>query len=358
MSLPNVPNVVSTEELIETAEAIIDWQLPNGMIPWFPGGHCDPWNHIEAAMALACTGHLDEAESAYEWLLHTQHESGAGAGGWHQYYLSDGIEDTKFDANVIAYIATGVWHHWLMTRDRGFLERMWSSVDQAIEFVLCLQTSSGPILWARHEDGTPWSYALLTGSSSICHSLRCAIAIGEELGHDRPDWELSLAHLAHAIRTKPEGAFAPKERWAMDWYYPVLSGALDKKDTLSHLEAQREKFIIEGYGVRCVSDQDWVTAAETCECAMAYLIAGDRTSALELFQGALEMRQEDGRCLTGLVQPDHISFPENECTTYTAAAIILAADAISGSSPASSLFVDHSSLPDIIDTESVVKEKD
>ena len=47
MSLPNIPNVVSTEELIETAEAIIDWQLPNGMIPWFPGGHSDPWNHIE-----------------------------------------------------------------------------------------------------------------------------------------------------------------------------------------------------------------------------------------------------------------------------------------------------------------------
>ena len=139
MPLPEVPGVITAEDLQLTASTIAEWQLPNGMIPWFPGGHCDPWNHIEAAMALACTGHLDEAESAYEWLLHTQHESGAGAGGWHQYYLSDGIEDTKFDANVIAYIATGVWHHWLMTRDRGFLERMWSSVDQAIEFVLLEQ---------------------------------------------------------------------------------------------------------------------------------------------------------------------------------------------------------------------------
>ena len=213
-------------------------------------------------------------------------------------------------------------------------------------------------LWARHEDGTPWSYALLTGSSSICHSLRCAIAIGEELGHDRPDWELSLAHLAHAIRTQPEGAFAPKERWAMDWYYPVLSGALDPENTFSYLQTQREKFIIEDHGVRCVSDQDWVTAAETCECAMAYLIAGSRSDALTLFKGALEMRQEDGKCLTGLVHPGSISFPENECTTYTAAAIVLAADAISGSSPASSLFVDHSSLPDIIDIETVVKRRD
>ncbi len=144
----------------------------------------------------------------------------------------------------------------------------------------------------------------------------------------------------------------------MDWYYPVLSGALDKKDTLSHLEAQRKKFIIEDHGVRCVSDQDWVTAAETCECSMAYLVAGDRSSALDLFKGALEMRLDNGKCLTGLVHPGHISFPENECTTYTAAAIILAADAISGSSPASSLFVDHSSLPDIIDTETVARKRD
>ena len=91
---------------------------------------------------------------------------------------------------------------------------------------------------------------------------------------------------------------------------------------------------------------------------MAYLIAGSRADALTLFKGALEMRQENGKCLTGLVHPGSISFPENECTTYTAAAIVLAADAISGSSPASSLFVDHSSLPDIIDIETVVKRRD
>ena len=26
------------------------------MIPWFPGGHCDPWNHVESAMALDVAG--------------------------------------------------------------------------------------------------------------------------------------------------------------------------------------------------------------------------------------------------------------------------------------------------------------
>ena len=200
--------------MVATAGTIAEWQLPNGMIPWIPGGHADPWNHIEAAMALAVTGHLDEAEAAYRWLAATQHENGA----WHQYYVADGVEDPKFDANVIAYVATGVWHHWLLTGDRGFLESMWPVVERATDFVLDLQTPRGEILWARHPDGTPWSFALLTGSASICHSLRCAVAVAEEMGHERPDWELSLGHLAHVVRTRPAGAFAPKDRWAMDWY--------------------------------------------------------------------------------------------------------------------------------------------
>ena len=358
MSLPEVPGLVSAADLRCTAGTIAEWQLPDGMIPWFPGGHADPWNHVEAAMALAVTGHLDEAEAAYRWLVGTQHESGA----WHRFYLVGGIEDAKFDANVTAYVATGVWHHWLLTSDRSFLEALWPVVERAIDFVLDLQTPRGEVLWARHPDGTPWSFALLTGSSSICHSLRCAVALAEELGHERPDWELSLGHLAHVIRTRPDGAFAPKDRWAMDWYYPVLSGAISGDDALTHLDARRDEFVIANpangavnsvagggsLGVRCVSDKHWATAAETSECAMAYLLAGDRATATDLFRATLPMRQADGRYLTGIVYPDLVTFPTEECSTYTSAAVVLAADALGGCSPASGVFVDHRALPDVI----------
>ena len=64
-------------------------------------------------------------------------------------------------------------------RPRASSRRCGRSSSAAIDFVLELQTPRGEIRWARHADGTPWSYALLTGSSSICHSLRCAIAIAE-----------------------------------------------------------------------------------------------------------------------------------------------------------------------------------
>ena len=69
-------------------------------------------------------------------------------------------------------------------------------------------------------------YALLTGSSSIYHSMRCAVAIAECLAKDRPDWELAAGRLGHAVAHHP-GAFAPKVEFAMDWYYPMLSGALE-----------------------------------------------------------------------------------------------------------------------------------
>ena len=55
-------------------------------------------------------------------------------------------------------------------------------VEPAIDFVVDMQTERGEIIWARHSDGTLWSYALLTGSSSIAHSIRSAIKIATELG--------------------------------------------------------------------------------------------------------------------------------------------------------------------------------
>lgn len=336
---PHVEGIVTSEQVQETVDAIAEWQLPSGMVPWFPGGHADPWNHVEAAMALALGGRVEEAERAYQWLVDLQRPDGS----WHQYYLDGEVEQDKLDANVIAYVAAGAWHHWLLTRDRGFAEALWPVVDAAIGFVLDLQTERGEILWARHADGTPWSFALLTGSSSICHSLRCAAALAAELGHERPHWMAAASRLAHVIRTEPD-AFAPKHRWAMDWYYPVLGGAVLGDAGRERLAHRAPAFVMEGYGVRCVSDRPWVTVAETCECAMAHLAVGDRATATTLFTWAQQHREPGGRYWTGTVYPEVVHFPGGEQSTYTAATVVLAADALGGCSPASALFVDHDAL--------------
>ncbi|MCB1257500.1 MAG: hypothetical protein KDB26_10365, partial [Microthrixaceae bacterium] len=219
--LVDIGDVVTAEQLTATASAIAEWQLPNGMVPWVPGGHADPWNHTEALMALMLADRRAEAERGFDWLASKQREDGA----WHQYYLADEVEQDKLDANCVAYVATGVWFHWLTYGDRGALEAMWPMVRDATDFVLALQQPRGEIIWARHADSTPFTFALLTGSSSICHSLRCSLAIAKELGHERPNWEQAVEKLFRTIRDEPD-AFAPKHRWAMDWYYPVLCGVI------------------------------------------------------------------------------------------------------------------------------------
>jgi hypothetical protein len=334
--------VIDADEALLTARWIADLQLPSGMIPWFTGGHCDPWNHVETAMALDTAGLHDHAARAYEWLARMQRADGS----WHAYYVDGGVEDPKLDTNVTAYVATGIWHHFLATGDRAALQRWWPMVDRALEFVLDLATPRGEIIWARHVDGKPWTYALLTGCSSITHSLRCGMAIADALGEERHEWELAAVTLGDLIRTQPD-IFEPKKRWAMDWYYPVLSGALKTKTAQEHLDSKWATFVMDGFGVRCVSDEPWVTAAETAECAIACHVAGWPTLAVDLLSGTRTHRLDDGSYLTGIVHPSGETFPEGERSAYTAAAVLLAADALSGSTPASSVLTGRN-LPAIL----------
>ena len=110
----DVPGLVSATDLHATLDGIAEWQLPSGMIPWFPGGHADPWNHVECAMALYLGDLRSEAERAYQWLADIQRPDGA----WHQYYLADRVEKEKLDANA------EMWQEreraWGLEREKDF----------------------------------------------------------------------------------------------------------------------------------------------------------------------------------------------------------------------------------------------
>ena len=319
---------MTPEELAATVDTIAAVQDADGMIPWFPGGHGDPWNHVEAAMALDAGGRRAEAEAAYAWMAATQRPDGA----WHQYYRAGRVEQDTLDANVTAYVATGVWHHFIASHDTGFLEAMWPVVEAAVGFVLDLQTPRGEVIWARHADGTPWAFALLTASSSTYASLCGAVAVAARLGHERPGWELAVDALGGVIAEDP-GAFLPKDRWAMDWYYPVLAGVVTGEAARDRLAAGFDRFVIDGLGVRCVADKDWVTAAETAECALAHLTAGEVGTAALLLEWTGHLRHADGSYFTGMVHPQGHHFPAGERSTYSAASVTLAASALSGRGP-------------------------
>lgn len=351
--LPILPGVLTRSQVEDTASSIAALQLPSGQIPWFPGGHCDPWNHVESAMALVVGGRVAEAHRAFDWLASTQHADG----GWHSYYIgaSDDIEDARRDTNVTTYVAVGAWHHYLVTGDRGFLESVWPMVTHAIEFALRLQQPGGQVLWAYDYDDTPECYALLTGSSSIFFSLRCALAAASVLGEERPRWEAAAARLGSAVAHRPDTAFEPKRRWAMDWYYPVLCGAVGGGVGQARMDDRWNEFVIEGFGIRCVSDAAWVTASETAECVLALDACGRTSQARTLLTWVQYLREPDGSYWTGCVHPDEIHFPADERTSYTAAVMLLACDALGGLTPAGGLFRGEG-LP-VVDVEPALHER-
>ncbi len=342
-AVPEVPGILRASEVLRSGQSVASLQRPDGMIPWFEGGHCDPWNHVEAAMALTVCGLLEEARLAFEWLAANQ----LADGSWFNYYVDGGVEDPRLDTNVCAYVATGLWHHALVTGDPALVDRHWAMVERAVDFVLRWQRPDGSIRWSLDPAGRPESDALLTGSSSIYHSLRCAVAAAESLDRHRPDWELAAGRLGHAVAHHAI-AFAPKQEFAMDWYYPVLAGAVSGAAGRERLRRDWDTFVADGRGVRCVSRNDWITAAETAECAMALCAVGLGTEARAVLAAGQRLRLDDGSYWTGMVFPDEVTFPDGERTSYTAAAMVLAADTLSGTTAASGLFAGRG-LPSTVD---------
>ncbi|MFV0477971.1 MAG: prenyltransferase [Parahaliea sp.] len=325
-----------------TVSFLLAEQRPSGEIPWFNGGHSDPWNHVEAAMGLSIGGELAAARRAYEWLRSQQLDDGSW---WARYQqgVPEAAADTaaRRESNFVAYIATGVWHHYLISADSDFLQAMWACVSRAIDFVLTLQSPEGDIDWAVDAKGEPLGDALITGCCSIYKSLECAHNIAVTLGQPRPDWLRARRALGAALRQRPQRfdrTWQSKARYSMDWFYPVLCGAIEGAAARARLAARWQDFVKPGLGCRCVADQPWATVAETCELVMALLAAGERVRAVEVYSWLQQWRVEGGGAYwTGYQWLEDVLWPDEQ-PTWTAAAILLAADALCGYSAASRLF--------------------
>ena len=61
--------------------------------------------------------------------------------------------------------------------------------------------------------------------------------------------------------------------------------------------------------MRCVSDEPWVTAAETAECALALAAVGDEATATDLLRWTRAHRHDDGVYWTGIVYPEGVTSP-------------------------------------------------
>ncbi|WP_105104371.1 prenyltransferase/squalene oxidase repeat-containing protein [Microbulbifer pacificus] len=335
-----------------SADYILSQQLESGCIPWFSGHHADPWDHVEAAMGLSIAGEYSAAEKAYTWLASEQLEDGS----WWAAY-KNGVVDNRErrESNFVAYVATGVWHHFLITGDRVFLNGFWPMVEKALDFVEALQSEYGDVQWAVDGQGAPMSDALITGCSSIYKSFECGILMARALNKPKPRWNIARSKLGRALREMPERfdrTWESKARFSMDWFYPVLTGVFKGADAKARLLGKWDEFVVAGLGCRCVNDEPWVTVAESCELVMALTAVGEMAKAEELYRGLHRWQDEDGGYWTGYVYRDDAIWPE-EKTTWTVGAMLLAADALAGLTPASSLFTRVALLDATQDTESL-----
>ena len=335
----HLPGVIGAQELYRSADYLVHAQEAQGAIPWFPGGHTDVWDHVECAMALTLTGllvpeHAEAARRAYLWLDRSRHPDGGWAAKFRQ-----GVPTTELrEANHAAYPAVGVFHHLLTTGDLAFAERMWPVVESGMEFVLSLRGDHGEILWARSENGRPGDHALLTVCSSVHHALRCGAALGARLGHERPEWNAAADRLAELINER-EDLFADRSRFSMDWFYPVLGGAVREEAAQARIAKGWETFVVPGLGVRCVSDQPWVTAAESSELVMALAAMGEHEAGTRILREVQHLRDpDDGVYWTGYQFSEQVRWPV-ERSTWTTAAIVLAVDVLTETTPGSRVFL-------------------
>ncbi|NWH08284.1 MAG: prenyltransferase [Alphaproteobacteria bacterium] len=337
---------------------ILELQRPDGAIPWFDNGVWDPWNHTESAMGLLLAGRREEADACFAYLRQTQEKDGSW---WAEYgsavsletgrYEGSGDEPKRRDTNFIAYPAVGLWHHFVCTKDKSFLQDHWPMVRRAIAFVLTLQSPEGEIRWCAPDPATPEDDALVTGNASIYKSLDCAIAIAEMLNEDTQAWRQALARLGQALRQKPhrfDRTWEKKDYFSMDWYYPVLAGAVRGAQARRRLSQRWNEFIAKGKGCRCVTGQPWVTVAESCELTLALLAVGEAAAARDLFSWQHQWRAEDGSYWMGWQFEMNRPWPE-ERPAWTAAAAILAADALEQATPACGLFTRASAFDTLQD---------
>lgn len=316
--------MLTADGVAATAASIACVQRADGAIPWFTDGPVDPWDHVESAMGLTISGgYQNEVRGAYRWLRRTQRADGS----WPSRRVRGRVTDASGNANFVAYVAVGLLLDTLMTNDESLVGWMWATLDRAVEYALGLQAPGGQVYWARDDWGRPDPVALLTASSCVLLSLRCAVGIAELLGHDRPEWELAATRLATAITDTPD-KFAPAGRHSMDWYWPVLGGAVRGDRARERLLGGWARYVVPGHGARCVDDAPWVTAAESAELVMALVSVGENERAHEIFDDLQHLRDPTGAYWTGAVWPQGTRWPV-ERTTWTSAAVLLANESLS-----------------------------
>jgi hypothetical protein len=331
-------NIKSANFYNAIAIYVLNQQLKSGVIPSNDDGSFDPWDFIESITALNFIFKQEEAKKSFRWLKANQNEDGS----WFSKYSSSGepIETNK-PTHFSSYISVGLLHYYKTFSDLDFLEEMWPSLKKATNFSIKHQTQKGTIPWSIDSKGDIENDYLITASSSILKSLECASAIEKILNLDlNPDWIMAYELLSNALR-HPKGLFdlqKDRSNFSMDSYYPVISGCLNKNEIEEAIQQTLNNFYEDGLGIKCVREEPWITVAETNEFVIALVIGNKKDLAKKILLESTLISDKNNIPYMGWQYKEKIFWP-NEKPTWTAAAMLLAADAVFGYTSAADLFL-------------------
>lgn len=330
MYLPNIKfkkNITPGKDIfLRIAQSIKTNQLDSGAIPSNADLSHDPWDHIEAIMGLNFLNDKESSDLAFKWLKNNQNKDGS----WYAKYSNNDPIELNKPTHFGPYISVAALHYYKIFSDKDKLLELWETIDSAIDFSLNLQGSNGTIPWSVDKNNQIENDFLLTGASSILKSLECAIAISKILDLDsNKKWTKAYKLLAYAIKN-PKGLFdktIDRSRFSMDWYYPIISGVLSDSEKDKYIKKIYKDFYIEGIGVKCVVEEPWVTVAETSEFIVSLVISNEIEEAKKLLIEVMNISDLNDIPYMGWQYEENIFWPE-EKPSWTAAALILAADSI------------------------------
>ena len=336
------------------ADRIESLQRRDGTIPWIEAGVWDPWNHGESAMALAVAGRERAVEAALDALAARQDADGGWTGELGAGIPMDESGEriappatpvTARDTNFTGYAAVTVLRCALALDAPRLIARHEPMVSRALDWVAARQRPSGDIVWRDPDPDQALDEvdSLRAGNASLYKSFEAGLRIADALGRKKPRWAQARRSIARAFSAHPE-AFdrkgADRSGYAMDWYYPVLTGAVCGPEAARRLDGDWARFVVADLGCRCVADEPWVTAAETAELALACLTLGRREAARRLIADLASLAKGAQGYWMGWQYELGVVWPK-ERPGWTSAAVVLAADALEGLSPGHELLIRH-----------------
>ena len=340
----DVAELVTARQLPATVDAIAEWQLPtrhDPVVPGRPRRPVEPHRGGHGARRSAATARPPSGPTTGCVASSAPTAPGTST-TW-----PTASSRTSSTPTCVAYVAAGVWHHWLLPATAASSRRCgrWSS-RPSTSCSTCRRPaarSSGP--------ATPTArrgrFALLTGSSShlpqpaLRHRHRRAARpraprLGARRRPPRP------RHPRRARRLRPQAPLGDGL---------VLPGARrrdDRRRRAGPASPHRFDTFIDrrpGRALRRRTARGSPRPRPASACSPTWPSASTRPPQRAVRVGPALRAPTTAATGPASSYPDEVHFPGDEQSTYTAAAVVLAADALGGVTATADLFTSHDALP-------------